>query len=736
LLFVTAIAKDASKEGGGHGAGPGGRTVGVLLTWLVIACAGIFGWSHLDSRLTSSVEVPGSSSRIASHVLQRHFGDSDKGSFTVLFDAPASRWRSPSFVEDVKSSVERAARVTGGRASPLRSLSARISYADLSTELSAQAARKRTAAIKRAIGSHPETRTKVTGFSVISDELSSIISEDLRRAEIIALPITALILILFFGSLTAAAVPLLFGIATISVGMGVIWIETWFVSIPIYATNVVTLVGIALAIDYSMLYLARYREEARNGLEPARALPATARTAGRALAISGAVVAAGLIPLAFVPIPFFSGLGLATAVIPVVSVLAAVTLLPALLRALSTRLERQPLRPRRRRGRTGATADGLSDRLVDFVMRRAGYIALASATLMLLIALPVSGLDLNGGSSEFTRRAQFQHSADGGDPTSQPLASYEVLIDSGRAAGAWRPRERSAERRMLRDLAAGGEITAIQAPVAARSRAQARRLGLVDQSGRFSQIRIIGAHRSGSSAAEALVERLRSYYVPRGEFGTSRVWVGGASAFDYDFVQAIEGSVPALVLAIVTIMYLLLAVLLRSPILPLKAIAMSAISVAAACGVLVAVFQLGWGGIAGAAQGERIEAWVPVLLFAALFGISTDYEVFMVTRMREEWLRAHNNERAVRTGLRLVGGMITASALVMLAIFAGFTVSRVVGLQQFGIGLVAGVFFDATVVRLLLVPSLMKLMGRWNWSFRAPRPVIPTAPAERWPGGR
>jgi RND superfamily putative drug exporter len=710
------------------------RTVGLLGAWLIAACAGAFAWGHLDSRLSGAIEIPGSSSQIASNVLRNHFGDALPGSFSVLFDAPASRWRSTSFVAEVKSSVARAAHAAGGKASPLRSISARVSYADLSTELTARAAHERISAIKRAIGRHPETRTKVTGFSVIAGEVTSTIAEDLRRAEIIAFPATALILILFFGSLTAAAVPLLFGLATISVAMGVIWLETWFVSIPIYAINVVTLVGIALAVDYSMLYVARYREEVRNSSRATQALPVTARTAGRALAISGAVVAAGLIPLAFIPIPFFSGLGLATAAIPVVSVLAAASLLPALLQALAPRLERKPLRPRRSRDHKakGPTTDGPSDRLVDFVMRRAGLIALASAAVMLLIALPVSGLELTGGSSEFTHRAQFQRSADGKELTGQPLASYEVLIDNGREGGAWRPRERLAERRLLRDLAGNQGVNAIQAPVAAGSPAQARRLGLVDPSARFSRLRIIGAYRSGSHPAEALVERLRADHIPHAGFGTSRIWVGGRSASDYDLVQTVEGSVPALALVIVVSMYLLLTVLLRSPVLPLKAIAMSAISVAAACGVLVLVFQLGWGGIADTAQGEGIVAWVPVLLFAALFGISTDYEIFMVTRMREEWLRSHDNEQAVRTGLRLIGGMITASALVMLAIFAGFAISRVVALQQFGIGLVAGVFFDATVVRLLLVPSLMKLMGRWNWSFRSPNRVALTGRAARW----
>jgi RND superfamily putative drug exporter len=213
---------------------------------------------------------------------------------------------------------------------------------------------------------------------------------------------------------------------------------------------------------------------------------------------------------------------------------------------------------------------------------------------------------------------------------------------------------------------------------------------------------------------------MRQVYVLTADFGAMTVWVGGVAARDYDFVHATTASVPPFALVLIIVMFCLLAAMLHSVVLPLKAIAMSALSVAAACGVLVLVFQLGWGTAFGLEASDRIVAWVPVLLFAAMFGISTDYEIFMVTRMREEWLRSGNNRRAVLVGLRRISGVVTASALVMIVIFACFTTSRVVALQQFGVGLVAGVFLDATVIRLVLVPSLMVLLGRWNWTFIAP----------------
>jgi trehalose monomycolate/heme transporter len=680
----------------------------VLAIWALAACAGAFAWSHLGTRLSGAVEVPGSSSQRAAEVLEGEFGESSNGSFAVLFDAPAASWGSPRHVARVEASLARAGRVLKTRSSPLRSLTARVSYATLPTELTAREAQARAAAVERALARLPATRIELTGFPIVARQLGATIAEDLRRAELVALPLTALILLLFFGSLAAAAIPLLFGLATILVTIGLIWLESWLVSIPIYATNVVTLVGIALAVDYSLLYVARFREEAQAGRKAA--LEATARTAGRALAISGTVVAAGLAPLVLVPVPFFSGLGLATVAIPLVSTLAAVTLLPALLEVLAPRLERR--RPRLPWG-AGGGGTPASERLAAFVMRRSLPVACAAAALLTALALPALELELTGGSGEFARAGALS-SARVGEVAA--LAPTEVVIDSGGRGGALAAGVRGPERRLLRSLVGDRAVRAVQAPSAARSRARAVRLGLRDPSARFTRVRVSGASPSGSPEADVLVERLRSTYVPAAGFGAARVWVGGPAAGDRDFVAAVVDSVPTLVLVIAAITFALLTVLLGSPVLSLKAVAMSAISVAAACGVLVAIFQLGWAGSLSPAEPERIVAWVPVLLFASLFGISTDYEVFMVARIREEWLRRGDNELAVRTGLRLVGPMITASALVMLVIFSGFTASRIVALQQFGVGLVAGVLIDATIVRLLLVPALMKLMGRWNWS--------------------
>jgi len=703
-----------------------------LIVWACAACLGVLAWTNLGNRLSSSIEVPGSEAQRASHVLESEFRESTAGSFAVLFEAPPRTWSHPEFVKQVRVASQRAAEAAGGRATALETVGPRTAFASIPTDLDSAEAQSKIPEIDAAIGHIHGARIRLTGFPVVTTEVNSLIDHDLRRAEVIAIPITAVILLLLFGSLPAVAIPLIFSLATISAAFGLIWIESLFIEIPIYATSVVTLVGIALAVDYSMLYVARYREERAAGAgSTERLLETTARTSGRALLISGVVVAAGLFPLAFIPIPFFSGLGLAALVIPLVSALAALTLLPSLLAVIGPHLDRLQIQLPRRAQRPGRNA---VDRLAAAVMRRPGSFAFGASLIMLLLAFPAFQLELSGGSAEFLRRAGFanqSHSASSSQ-AGAALAPSEVLIDGGEPGGAWTPAVLGPERRLLNALAIDPGVASIQSPAelafpfshgtrhalppGESIREKAKNLGLVSSDARFLRLKIQSSYLSGTKAAEDLIGRIRDDYLPSAAFGSARTWVGGPAAGDFAFAHGVSESILPLALGIAVVMFFLLAAMLRSFVLPLKAIVMSALSVAAACGVLVVVFQAGLGEAIGLLPSERIAAWVPVLLFAALFGISTDYEIFMVTRMREEWKRSGDNESAISIGLHRISRVITASALVMIVIFAGFTTSRVVALQQFGVGLVAGVVLDATVVRLILVPATMKLLGRWNWS--------------------
>ncbi|MEA2289836.1 MAG: putative drug exporter of the superfamily, partial [Solirubrobacteraceae bacterium] len=275
----------------------------------------------------------------------------------------------------------------------------------------------------------------------------------------------------------------------------------------------------------------------------------------------------------------------------------------------------------------------------------------------------------------------------------------------------------AAQRRLVAQLRRdpGVQPATVAAP-ATVPRDLARRANLVDRDGRVLQVRVAGRTDSGTQAAMDVVHRIRERYVPAAGFPSGAdVLVSGAPAFGVDFIDRAYGAFPWLVLAVLVVSYLVLLRAFRSVVLPAKAVVMNLLSVGATYGVLVLAFQHGWGESFGLQQSPQVDGWIPIFLFAMLFGLSMDYEVFLLSRMREEWDRRRDNEHAVAYGLEHTGRIITAAAIIMIATFAGFTAGSFVGLQEFGLGLSAAILLDATVVRAILVPATMKLLGRWNW---------------------
>jgi RND superfamily putative drug exporter len=275
----------------------------------------------------------------------------------------------------------------------------------------------------------------------------------------------------------------------------------------------------------------------------------------------------------------------------------------------------------------------------------------------------------------------------------------------------------AAERRLVDELKADRavELSSVVAP-ATVPRAQALQQSLIDPTGQIAQIRAAGFSDSGTPQAVDLVHRIRDRYIPAAGFKSSRVLVTGGPAFGVDFLAKAYGAFPWLIAAVLVISYFLLLRAFRSVVLPVKAVLMNLLSVAATFGVLVLFFQHGVGGdLFGLQSSPQIDGWIPIFLFAMLFGLSMDYEVFLLSRMREEWDLTNDNEHAVAYGLEHTGRIITAAAIIMIAAFAGFTAGSFVGLQEFGVGLSAAILLDATIVRALLVPAAMKLLGRWNW---------------------
>jgi RND superfamily putative drug exporter len=698
----------------------------VIALWLVAFLLGGAATSDLGRLLSNRFSVPGTDSERGFDILRHRLGERGDGAFTLVVRG------TPATSAELPRTAERLARrgataVRGARAgTPVRA-SADVAFVQLTTPLENAKASEKTEAIRAAIGPLPAgVQTYLSGFPAVNHDTQPLYNQDLARGEMIAGIVALLVMGFMFGTLGALAVPFVFAIATIPTTLGLVWVFAHFMDMAVYVENIVTLIGIAIAIDYSMLVVYRYREELAQEGDPHVALERTMATAGRATIFSGLVVAIGLGLLIAMPLPFMRSMGVGGVLVPLVSIASSATFLPALLAALGRKVDAVPLVRRHRLAQRVSAEGGFWTRLAHSIMRRPVPWFAGSLLLMLALAAPATNLHLTGGdnrgvplTTEATRGLKLLVDTVGPGA----LAPNQIVIDSGRPGGAWTPAALAAQRRLVALLRADREIdpASVQAPVVVAARAPpggavaaARRAGLVDRAGRIAQVRAAARHDSGTPQAIALVHRIRDRYVPEAGF-RQKVYVSGAPAFGVDFVHRAYSAFPWLVAAVLFVSYLLLMRAFRSLFLPAKAVFMNLLSVSASYGVLVLAFQYGWGEPIGLHSSPQIEAWIPIFLFAMTFGLSMDYEVFLLTRMREEWDNGHDNEHAVAAGLEHTGRIITAAAVIMIAAFSGFTAGSFVAFQEFGVGLSAAILLDATIVRMVLVPATMKLVGDWNW---------------------
>jgi RND superfamily putative drug exporter len=689
----------------------------VLALWLLLLVVGGWGTANVGKLLTNRFSVPGSDSERGLDILRARFHERGDGAFTLVARSPG---RTPPLAA-TESAAQRAARqVPGGRAGPPRAAAAGVAYVQITTPLQAADAKLYTEGMRRAIGKVAGARTYLTGFPALNHDLQPLYNRDLGQGEEIAVPIAILVLLFMFGTLGAVLVPIVFVLATLPTTLGLVWVAAHLGNMAQYVTNIITLIGFAIAIDYSMLVVFRYREQLSAGEDPQRALETTMATAGRATLFSGLTVAIGLVLLLLMPVPFMRSMGAGAVLIPLVSIAASATLLPALLSVLGPRVNRLRVVPRGLLERRASGAPGMWSRLARAIMRRPVLFLAATGGILIALAVPALGLHLTSGDNRGTPRGT--EASDGLyllESTIGPgaLAPHQIIVDTGAPGGAQAPATVAAERRLIGELRGDRRIEAatIQAPVLG-SGAVDRRANLFDASAQALQIRIVGRTDAGTFEAIDLVHAIRTRYIPAARFPRSdRVLLTGAPAFGVDFTKKAYGAFPWLVLAVLVLTYFVLLRAFRSVVLPLKAVLLNLLSVSASYGVLVLVFQHSVGKAIGFHSSPQIEGWIPIFLFATIFGISMDYEVFLLSRMREEWDRNRDNERAVAYGLEHTGRIITAAALIMIAAFSGFMAGRFVGLQEFGLGLAAAIFLDATIVRALLVPAAMKLLGRWNW---------------------
>jgi uncharacterized membrane protein YdfJ with MMPL/SSD domain len=692
--------------------------LGVLGLWLAVLVLGAWSSTRLPALLANSFAVPGTDSERARTILARSFRERPDGAFSVVF-----RVRHPSDRE-LRVRLERrlllAARaVPTGHAGVLRR-GAGVLYGDVDTTLELKDAKRFTEPLRHALRSPRGPPAYVTGQPAIQHDLDSIFDSDLRRGEAIAVPIALLVLLAVFGLSPAALIPFVFAACTITGALAAVYALAHALSMVTYVTNLVELIGLGLAIDYSLLVVYRFREELAAGRPTDDAIVRTMATAGRAVVFSGVAVAIGLGLLLFMPVPFIRSMGAAGFLIPLVSVAAALTLQPVLLSILGRRgvqsaavvaavRSRLHLQPRLQEETD--VERGFWTRLARSIMRRPVAFLTGGTALLLAAAVPTFFLELTPASlsgipSSLESSRGLALLRDRVGPGA--VTPIHIVVDAG-APGKARTRPvEAAVRRLGDELARDGEAYVI---------ASGRRSPYVDRSARYARMIVVGRHEYGAPQTQSLVRRLRARLVPAAGFpGGMHVYAGGAAPQGVDFLARSYGAFPWLVLASLVLTYLVLMRAFRSLLLPLKAVLLNMLSVAAAYGILVVAFRWGLGAdLIGLYRLSQVDGWVPIFLFAVLFGLSMDYEVFLVMRMRESWDHVPDNVRAVAHGLERTGRIVTAAALIMFAAFSGFVAGRVAALQEFGLGLALAVLLDATIVRAVLVPSLMAVLGRYNW---------------------
>ena len=554
--------------------------------------------------------------------------------------------------------------------------------------------------------------TYLAGQPTVWAGMQELSKEDLQKAEMIGFPLVALILLLIFGSLAAAALPLALGFVSVIVTGALIYFISLQMTTSVFVTNMASMIGIGVAIDYSLFILARYREERRDGRDCDAARAEALSTSGLAVAFSGLAVIVSLAGLWMVDNQALRSMALGAMTVVAVSILTATTLLPALIAMLGDRVMpggvvarvlrfvRHSLL-RRPQPSAAAAGPGFWDRWARRVMQRPVAAAVGSAAILLLLASPL--LSMQTGTTALEQFPQDSDVRVGNELASAQLGGgadpIQVVASFGAAPAA---ADRAAVLGFSRELRRQAGVSAVAAPVYA---------------GDSVLVEATSKAPSDSDAATAVVERLREAFVPTTALAAvARVDVGGETARTDDVRNQISGSFWKIVGFVLALSFVVLMVMLRSLLLPLKAVVMNLLSIGAAFGVLVAIFQWGWlDGVLGFESLGALDTINVPLIFAIVFGLSMDYEVFLMSRIRERYLAHGDNERAVAEGLASSARTISSAALIMSSVFAVFVLTGVPSIKELGLGCAIAIALDATLVRLILVPAAMKLMGRWNW---------------------
>jgi putative drug exporter of the RND superfamily len=710
----------------------------VVAAWLVSLAMVVPVLGQLDRPL----KVGGFSSETsegarAIDLLQRELGFSPS-QLAVIYTSETLQADSPVFQEQISASLSRIHDldyvqdvVTPSLDPALIAPSNELAYAIVGMGLDPEEAQREAGEVESLIVDQPDVDIVVAGGPSFYADIETASQRDLQRAELIAFPIALLALLFVFGSVVAAAIPLVVG----SAGVGVILLALYGVAhitdMSIFVLNLATMLGLGLAVDYSLFITSRFREEmARRSGNVEGAVVASLQLAGRAVFFSGLSVLVGLAGLSLFPLMFLRSVGIAGVVVVAISTLGALTLLPAVLSIAGHRIDALPIGPLAKRAAHADDRNGFWYRLARRVERRPVLIAITTVALLALLGSPF--LRANISSPDATILPTDLPSRQGFDLLSKEFTGGEIspFVVVLHTEGAMQSPEHLQELWDLAETLQADErishvrsaLTFPGAPVGAAPedilhfRESAERLGVDTRLDRFinantAMILAYPVEPANDPVNKDLLADLRTY--DPGEMG---MLVGGGTAEIVDVVDVIYNDFPLVALAIVATTYVILLLLFRSVVLPIKAIMMNALSILASYGALVWIFQDGnLSSVLGFTPQGFVEASLPVIMFCVLFGLSMDYEVFLLSRVQEEWQRTRDNDESVAVGLERSGRIISSAALIVVVVTASFVTADVVIVKALGLGIALAVTIDATLVRALLVPATMKLLGSANW---------------------
>ncbi len=726
------------------------RVIPIAAVGLMVLMLGLSG--PLGGQLSvGGFSVPGSQSQRANDLLLKHFGAATT-ELLLVYRSPRADAASAAVQARVDHSFKRLAQrpqvasvldfsntkdpvFIGGQGHD--------TFAVINLKLSEIAATNQLKSLESYLSPPSGLRMWVSGAPAIDALYNTALERQLKRAEIIALPVSLLLLLIVFGSGVAALLPLLIAGLALPTALSVISIIAAHFGMSIFVTNVATIIGLGLAIDYSLFFVKRFREELGHS-DVAGAVEAATASAGKAVAISGTAVAIGLSSLTLFPASALRSMGVGGIVVVACTLLFALTALPAILALLGTRVNKFGIRRSLRRASTeSGPHSSFWGWVATRVMRHPVLIALPTAAVLLAAGTPFLSLRLSTGSS-------VSEIPQGPARTGYALLNYHfpqaggvddmtLVVDYRRSLHG--QLSATQEQQLTSYLARVSAIPGVQAIqglltpppqvgtsayLALLRRPPGARPAAINHyvasniAGPIARFQVANSFGPDSKAGAQLVRRIRA--VP-GPPGTVALLTGGA-ALSVDFINAFARTIPWAVLLVVAVTMVVLFLTFGSVVLPIKAVLMSMISISAAFGAMVWIFQQGHlSNILGFTAPGSITATDPVLMFAIMFGLSMDYEVFLLTRIRERYLETGDNRRSVAEGLAATGGVISSAALIMITVFAAFALGHVLDIQILGVGMAIAVAVDASLVRGVMVPALMRILGDANWW--APRGIRP-----------